>query len=178
MGDPRRPKRKYETPRKPWDVVRLQEELRLLGEYGLRNKREIWRYRTLLSRFRHRARTLLAEPPEVREKEGRVLVEKLQMIGVLPEGAGLDDVLDLKIEDFLERRLQTVVYKMGLARSIVQARQMITHGHISVGDRVVRVPSYMVKRGEEKLIRYSEGSPFNNPDHPVRKTLVAVAAEA
>lgn len=175
MGDPKKPRKKYETPRKPWDAARLQEELRLIGEYGLRNKRELWKYQTMLSKFRHRARTLLALPPEEREREARILIEKLYDMGILPKDADLDRILDLKVEDLLDRRLQTLVYKLGLAKTIIQARQMIVHGHIAVGDKIVRIPSYMVMRGEEELIRYSYKSPYNDPDHPVRKVLATAA---
>jgi len=171
MGDPKKQRRKYETPRKPWDMVRLREELRLIGEYGLRNKRELWKYQTMLSRFRHRARALLALPPEVREREAKILLDKLYRMGILSRDADLDKVLDLKVEDLLERRLQTIVYKLGLAKSIMQARQMIVHRHIAVGDKIVRIPSYMVKRGEEELVRYAYGSPYNDPDHPIRRIL-------
>jgi small subunit ribosomal protein S4 len=171
MGDPKKQRRKYETPRKPWDIVRLREELQLIGEYGLRNKRELWKYQTMLSKFRHRARALLALPPEVREREARILLDKLYRMGILPRDADLDRVLDLKVEDLLERRLQTMVYKLGLAKSMMQARQMIVHRHIAVGDKIVRIPSYMVKRGEEELVRYAYGSPYNDPDHPIRRIL-------
>jgi len=171
MGDPKKQRKKYETPRKPWDIVRLREELQLIGEYGLRNKRELWKYQTMLSKFRHRARALLALPPEVREREARILLDKLYRMGILPRDADLDRVLDLKVEDLLERRLQTMVYKLGLAKSMMQARQMIVHRHIAVGDKIVRIPSYMVKRGEEELVRYAYGSPYNDPDHPIRRIL-------
>ncbi|MEM1570417.1 MAG: 30S ribosomal protein S4 [Candidatus Bathyarchaeia archaeon] len=174
MGDPKRQRKKYETPRKPWDIQTLQLELRYLGEYGLRNKRELWRHKTQLSRIRAIARSLLAQPQEVRVKAETTLLNKLRRIGLLSESATLDHVLELTLEDILNRRLQTFVYKLGLAKSIHQARQFIVHGHITVNGRTVRVPSYIVKAGEENTIHYSPDSPFNNPKHPVRISIEAV----
>jgi len=178
MGDPKKQRKKYETPKRPWDAQRLQLELRYMGEYGLRNKRELWKHRTQLSRIRAIARGLLAKPPEVRAREERVLLGKLRRMGLLSESATLEDVLDLTIDDILNRRLQTMVYKLGLAKTIYQARQLITHGHIAVGDRVVRIPSYLVKAGEERLIAYTPRSPFNNPRHPVRIAIESLHATA
>lgn len=168
MGDPKRQRKKYETPKKPWDSQRLQLELRYMGEYGLRNKRELWKHRTMLSRIRAIARSLLAQTPEVRAEAEKRLLGKLRRMGLLPESATLEDVLDLTIDDILNRRLQTLVHKLGLAKTVYQARQLIVHGHIMVGDRVVRAPSYLVKAGEDDTITYAPRSPFNNPKHPVR----------
>ena len=174
MGDPKRQRKKYETSKKPWDMQRLQLELRYLGEYGLRNKRELWRHRTQLSRIRAMARSLLAKPQEVRVKAETVLLDKLKRMGLLSESATLDHVLDLTLEDILNRRLQTLVYKLGLAKTIHQARQFIVHGHIAVNNRVVRVPSYLVKAGEEDKIHYASDSPFNDPKHPIRASIEAM----
>ena len=52
MGDPKRQRKKFDTPRFPWQMDMLNAELKLLGQYGLRNKREIWRHKTLLSKYR------------------------------------------------------------------------------------------------------------------------------
>jgi len=94
---------------------------------------------------------------------------------MLHETAVLDDVLDLSIEDILERRLQTIVLRKGLAKSTYQARQLITHGHITIEDRRVTIPSYIVTRKEETQIAYTPKSPFSDPNHPLRQT-IAVAA--
>ncbi|KYH38050.1 MAG: 30S ribosomal protein S4 [Candidatus Bathyarchaeota archaeon B24] len=178
MGDPKKQRKKYETPKKPWDAQRLQIELRYMGEYGLRNKRELWKHRTQLSRIRAIARSLLAQPPEVRAEAEKRLLGKLRRMGLLSESATLEDVLDLTIDDILNRRLQTLVYKMGLAKTIYQARQLIVHGHIAVKDRVVRVPSYLVKAGEDSMITYAPKSPFNDPKHPVRIAIETLHATA
>jgi small subunit ribosomal protein S4 len=173
LGDPKKQRKKYETPRFPWRADILQEELKVLGQYGLRNKRELWRHKTMVSNFRSIARSLLGKTKEERQVLEKQLLSKLYRLGVLPETAVLDDVLDLTVEDILERRLQTVVFRKGLAKSIYQARQLITHGHIAVNNRRVTVPSYLVTREEEDKITYAPQSPLANPEHKLRQTLMA-----
>ncbi|MBS7655350.1 30S ribosomal protein S4 [Candidatus Bathyarchaeota archaeon] len=169
MGDPRKQRKKYETPRHPWRREQLEAELKLLGEYGLRNKRELWRYKSMLSKIRAIARSLLGKPEEEREKLRREYIPKLVKLGLLPENAGIDEVLDLDVKNLLERRLQTLVFKLNLAKSIHQARQLVTHGHIMIGDKIVSVPGYLVTKEEEALIKYAPQSPFNNLNHPALK---------
>jgi len=178
MGDPKKQRKKYETPRFPWRTDVLQAELRLLGQYGLRNKRELWRHRTMLSKFRGIARSLLGMSAEQRKKLEIQLLNKLHRLGILPEKAALDDVLDLSIEDILERRLQTIVFQKGLAKSIHQARQLITHRHIVIGGRKVYSPSYLVLRDEEALIAYTPTSPLSNSKHPLRASVQATRKES
>jgi small subunit ribosomal protein S4 len=177
MGDPRKQRKKYEMPRFPWRTDILQGELRLIGEYGLRNKRELWRHKTMLSRFRAIARSLLGMPLEERSKLEHQLLNRLHRIGILPETAELDDVLDLNVEGVLERRLQTVIFRRGLAKSIYQARQFITHGHVAIGDKRIFSPSYLVFKDDEARINYAPTSPLNNPNHPVRKAPSFVAEQ-
>ncbi|WP_456328532.1 30S ribosomal protein S4 [Archaeoglobus sp.] len=166
MGDPKRHRKKYVTPRKPWDKVRLEREAQLLIKYGLRNKRELWRFENILRKYRRVARDLLSKvnlpgrEGEIARAKANAVIRKLVRIGVLEENATLDDILNLTVEDFLERRLQTVVYRQGLARTIKQARQLITHGHIAVDGRRVTSPSYIVARDEETKIGFYPNSPF------------------
>jgi small subunit ribosomal protein S4 len=171
MGDPRRQRKKYATPRFPWRTDILQEELKLLGQYGLRNKHELWRIETTLSNFRGIARSLIGRSVEERKKMEDELVAKLKKLGVLNETAVLDDVLDLTIEDVLERRLQTIVFRKGMGKTIQQVRQLITHGHVSVGNRKVTIPSYTVTKEEEHQITYALKSPIANSNHPLRQTI-------
>lgn len=111
----------------------MDQEMKLIGEYGLKNKREIWRIGFTLSKIRRAARELLTldEKDTRRLFEGNALIRRLIRIGVLDESkAKLDYVLALKIEDFLERRLQTLVFKLGLAKSVHHARILIRQRHI------------------------------------------------
>ena len=104
-----------------------------LGQFGLRNKREVWRVRLTLAKIRTAARELLTldEKSQKRLFEGNALLRRLVRIGVLDESRmKLDYVLGLKVEDFMERRLQTQVFKLGLAKSIHHARVLIRHRHI------------------------------------------------
>ena len=171
MGDPRRQRRKYETPRFPWRTDVLQSELKLIGQYGLRNKRELWHHKTTLSRFRELARSLLGMPAEQRQKMEKQLLDRLNRLGILAETAVLDDVLDLAIEDLLERRLQTMVFSKGLAKSVFQARQLVTHGHVAIDGRRVPSPSYIVLRDDEAKLAYAPTSNLLKPDHPIRMSI-------
>ena len=123
----------YTTPRRPFEKERLNQELKIIGEYGLRNKREVWRVKYTLAKIRKAARELLTleEKDQRRLFEGNALLRRLVRIGVLDESRmKLDYVLGLRIEDFLERRLQTQVFKLGLAKSIHHARVLIRQRHI------------------------------------------------
>jgi small subunit ribosomal protein S4 len=178
MGDPKKQRKKYETPRFPWRTDILQEELKLLGQYGLRNKHELWRHETTLSNFRGIARSLIGKSAEERKKMENELITRLKKIGVLPETAVLDDILDLTIENLLERRLQTIVFRKGLAKTIHQCRQLVNHGHVAIGDRRVTVPSYIVTKDDESKITYAPRSPLANPSHPIRQTVSVAPTSA
>ncbi len=174
MGDPKKQRKKYQTPRFLWRKDSLQEELKLLGQYGLRNKHELWRQETMLSKFRGIARSLIGKAPEERERMENELLTRLKKIGLLQETAALDNVLDLSIEDLLERRLQTIVFRKSLAKTPYQSRQLITHGHVLIGNRRVTVPSYIVSREEETQISYSPQSTLADANHPMRLAMSVI----
>ncbi|MCS7108307.1 MAG: 30S ribosomal protein S4 [Sulfolobales archaeon] len=153
MGDPRKPRKKWERPGHPWIKDRLARELELIGKYGLRNKREIWVAQTVLRELRGKAKALLSLPPDVRVVKEKQLISKVYTMGLLEsENSVLEDILGLDVEHLLERRLQTIVFKKGLAKSVYHARQLVVHGHIAIGSRRVTSPGYLVPRSEENLI--------------------------
>ncbi|MCS7098877.1 MAG: 30S ribosomal protein S4 [Sulfolobales archaeon] len=161
MGDPKKSRKTWEKPGHPWIKERLVEEMELLGQYGLRNKRELWKAQTILRTIRERAKALLSLPEADRVSRERALVKKLYNIGLLEsDKATIDDILGLTVRNVLERRLQTVVYKKGLARTIHEARQLIAHGHIAIAGRRAKSPGRLVSRNEEDLISYSPTSPY------------------
>ena len=175
MGDPKFLRRTYDTPKHPWDAGRMEEERKLLGKYGLKNKRELWKAQSVLRGFRRQARDLQArlragDPQAKRETEG--LLGRLTRLGVLATGSPtLDDVLALTIEDVLSRRLEWIVFTKGLAPTAKGARQLIVHGHLAVGDHRVTRPGYLVLGMEEARIAYAGTSPLTSDDHPVRVAL-------
>lgn len=160
MGDPKLPRRSWRKPKRPLNYDLKMDELRLLGLFGLKTKRELWKARTELSRVRNQARSLLALGRDVREEREPVLMRSLARIGLVGDGSTLDDVLNLDVKNLLERRLQTIVMKKLSFRTPYQARQAVVHGHIMIGDRVVTIPSYTVDVGEEASIRLLPGSPY------------------
>jgi len=168
MGGIRKLRKKIITPGHPYDKNRIERELPLVGEYGLRNKRELWKARTVLSTARQQARELLALDPDVREKRERELLSRLSRLGVLPHGSDLDSVLALDVRDILNRRLQTIVYKKGLAATPYQSRQFIVHRHIAINGVVATSPSRIITIQEEETIQYAPRSPLADPTHPSR----------
>lgn len=168
MGDPKKIRKKYKTPMHPWQKSRIDEEKIILKEYGIKNKKEIWKMQSKLRDFSDRAKRLIADKGPQAEKEKKEMFAKLSSLGLLSPEAGLDDILGLHLRDILERRLQTLVYKKNLAKTMNQARQFIVHGHIKVGDRVVSSPSYVVTVKEEGMISFIERSKLNDPEHPER----------
>ena len=171
MAYPGKNRKSYETPKRPFEKTRIEEETKLVIEYGLRNKREVWKAQAVLRKYRTGARELLAlesgaTSEALATKKKGDLIGHLQRAGLLGLEADIDDVLALRIQQPLERRLQTQVYRLGLARSPKQARQMVTHGHIAIGGRRVDIPGYLVRRDEEGQIGYEGRSQFTSTEHP------------
>ncbi|MCX6694053.1 MAG: 30S ribosomal protein S4 [Methanomicrobiales archaeon] len=173
MGYPGKNHKSYQTPKRPFEKARIEEETRLVIEYGLRNKREVWKAASHLRRYRRAARDILAllsagtDRARLDMKKSE-LINHLQRMGLLGADADIDNVLALKVQQDLERRLQTIVYRKGLARSPKQARQFITHGHIAISGRRVTAPSYRVTRSNEAEISYYQGSPLTDGAHAER----------
>ena len=161
MGDPKTPRRIWKKPKRPLNYNLMMDELKTLGTFGLKTKRELWKARTNLSKLRHQARSLLALRQEVRKEKEPVLINSLSKIGLVDKNSTLDDVLNLQVTDLLSRRLQTIVQRKLYFKTPYQARQAIVHGHIMIGDGIVTIPSYVVKIDEEAKIHLIPESSFN-----------------
>lgn len=152
MGDPRKARKLFKRPRMIWTTDQLSSELYILGSYGLRNKRELWKAQTEIARIRNQARQLLALPAEVRHEKETQLLTFLNRLSLVQPSATLDDVLSLKVEDLLDRRLQTIVMKKSAIKSPYLARQLVVHRHVTIGNRRVNIPGYLVRKDEEDKI--------------------------
>ncbi|MEM3431711.1 MAG: 30S ribosomal protein S4 [Candidatus Micrarchaeia archaeon] len=148
MGDPRKFRKKYETPKKVWDKERLKIENALLKKYGLKNMRELWRNSLIIKKVRREVRKLFSLEDEIANARGKRIIDRLYNLGIVEKDIKIEDLLSLTVEDVLRRRLQTLVYDQGLAKNIRQARQLIVHGFIAVNGKKVNRPSYLVKRND------------------------------
>ncbi len=146
-----------------WNAQRIEKEHGLKEKYGLKNLRELWKTTTEVSRIRRNARDILSN--RVGENVGSDMIARLERYSIVGSGAKIDDLLGVTPESILNRRLQSVVFRLGLAKTHKQARQLITHGFISINGRKVKSPGYMVKSDEEQRISYYK--PINlNPAQP------------
>ena len=161
MGDPKMPRRIWKKPKRPLNYDLIMDELKTLGTFGLKTKRELWKTQTELSRIRFQARSILALRQEIRERKEPILIQSLSKIGLVDKNSTLDDVLNLQVNDLLSRRLQTIAQRKLYFKTSYQVRQAITHGHIMIGDNVVTIPSYIVKTEEETKIHLTPESSFN-----------------
>jgi small subunit ribosomal protein S4 len=175
MGDPKYPRRVWKKPKRPLNYELKMEELKTLGTFGLKTKKELWKAHTALSRVRHQARSLLALRQEIREEKEPILMNSLKRVGLVGENSTLDDVLNLQVTDLLSRRLQTMVMKNFGFKTPYQARQAVVHGHIMIGDRIVDIPSYIVTVNEEKDIKLVPNSSLKDLLEKVQKESEAVS---
>ncbi|MHC1755287.1 MAG: 30S ribosomal protein S4 [Methanosarcina sp.] len=181
MAYPGKKSKSYETPKHPWQEARMAAEVQLVKAYGLRNKREVWKAASMLRMYRSEARKLLARVAGGQETEleghyrtqSEEILSKLIRYGIIKSDANIDDILSLKTENILERRLQTQVLRLGLARTVIQARQFITHGHIAINGRKATIPGMLVSKDDEMHIGYYGNSPLVSEAHPERPVQVA-----
>lgn len=150
MGDIRRKHKLFSRPKKLYDRARIDEENALVRKYGLKNKREIWKAKTLVSKFRRRAKELIGKDMSEQQK----FFDKLNKIGM--GVSDVSDVLALTEENVFERRLQTFVFKKKLANTVKEARQLIVHKNVLVDGKVVNIPSFVVTTDLEDKISLKE----------------------
>lgn len=146
---PRRKQKIYKKPRKMYDKARIEEENSLVKKYGLKSKREIWKADSAIDNTRRQAKLLLTHSAEEQNK----FIEKLKKQGFQVEK--IVDVLSLDKEDYLKRRLQSVIVRKKIASTPKQARQFIVHKHIKVDNKKINIPSYLVPIDEEDKIELS-----------------------
>ncbi len=168
MGDPKKTKKKYKTPTHPWQRERIEEERVIVKEYGMKNKKEIWKIKSMLAGFKDQVKKLTATPTAQAEIEKNLLMKKLLRIGLLKEGSRIDDVLGLTLKNIMDRRLQTLVFKKGLSRTMNQARQFIVHEHVMIGNKKITSPNYIISVEEEGRIGFSQNSSLSSNEHPER----------
>jgi len=176
MGSPKQLRKQYEKPKKLFDKDRIEREAKLREEYGLKNAREVWKADTELRKIRREARRLLSRKGKKIEERTKKLIDRIKRFLVRKPEVTLDDILVLEVRDLLERRLQTIVYKKHMAKTVTQARQFITHGHVSIGGEKVSVPSYRVRLDEEAEIAW-HGAPIEYDKPAEAKAKAAPAKE-
>ena len=174
MGDPRKIRRKFTRPGHPWNRERIEIERKIVREYGLKNKTELYVFNTKLRDFTGQAKKLIAATGTQADLEKKQLLGRLARLGLLSQESGLDNVLSLTVKNILDRRLQTVLLKKQLARTTSQARQLIVHGHVKIGAKKITAPSYLVRTSDEHSIGFLARSPFAKADHPERTLILAV----
>ncbi len=153
MGAPKRNRRKYDKPKDIWNLDRIHSDNGLINEYGLKNMKELWSVQTNISRIRRNVRLLLSGGVQNRQMENDI-ISSLSKSGIIGTNPTIDNILDLKEKNILDRRLQTIVFKNGMARTIKQARQIITHGFIAINGKRVNKPGYTVSVDEERQLSY------------------------
>ena len=152
MGDPKKIRKKYETPPQMWDSARIAREHDLKQKYGLKNLRELWLQSSELRRIKQNVRNVLAGRASA--GVGKDIIARLSRYNIVKSDATPDDLLVVDVEALLERRLQTIVLRKGLAKSSRQARQLVAHGLIAINGRRVTSPGHLVLASEEAGIRY------------------------
>jgi small subunit ribosomal protein S4 len=136
----------YSRPRKAYDKVRIDAENKLVERYGLKSKREIWKADSAVENIRNQAKKLITASYDEQEK----LIGKLNKKGFKIKN--ISDILALNKEDFLKRRLQSVIAERRLAKTPKEARQLISHKHVAINGNIINIPSYIVPVDEEDKI--------------------------
>lgn len=143
----------YSRPKRPFDKVRIDEEAEIKKEFGLKNKKEIWKAEAKVKSMREKAKKLIKSSP----KEQKALFERLKKLGLKVNS--IADILSLDKKDYLARRLQTIVYKKGIASTVKTARQMITHKKILIDGKAINTSSYIVPINLENKISVKPKKP-------------------
>ena len=168
MGDPKKQKKKYSRPKHPWKKERIEQETELAKQYGLRRKNEIWKMNSFLRNMLIRAKTIIGSSTKQSEIEKLQLLRKAHSLGLIEKNSKIEDVLNINVKNVMDRRLQTLLVKKSMAKTMEQARQFIVHGHINVGDKKITSPSYLVNIAEESRMAFYGSSPLSSAEHAER----------
>jgi small subunit ribosomal protein S4 len=168
MGDPRKVRKSYSAPVHPWQKERIDAEKVLMKKYGLKNKKEMWKMASKVKRYIARYKMTNNATGPQSEKEKQDLLQHLVHVGIIKEGATGETILGLGVEEILERRLQTILFKKNMAHSMQQARQFIVHRHITVAGKIITSPSFIVPLKQEHEIEFAVRSPLMDANHPER----------
>jgi small subunit ribosomal protein S4 len=128
----------YSRPKKPFDKMRIEEEAKIKEEFGLKNKKEIWKADAKIKEMREKAKKLISAS----EEEKQAFFGRLNKIGIKVSSIG--DVLSLDKRDYLKRRLQTVLVEKKFTTTPKSARQLITHKKVMINNKSINAPSYIV----------------------------------
>ena len=156
MGDPKKLRKKYTKPNHPWQQMRIEEERELMRDYGMKNKKELWKMVSILKNYKKRVKKLIPRKDKQAKIEEQELLKKAKSLNLVEKDAKIEDILGKSVRQILDRRLQTIVHKKGLASSIKQARQFVTHEHVVVNNKMVNSPSYLVRSGEERFVNLTQ----------------------
>ena len=154
--------KQYETPFEAWDGERIEKEKELIEEFGLANKREVYKAESELRGLRRQARKVAASEKEDQKKP---LLEKAHRLGLIKADGEIVDILSLETRDILNRRLQSAVERKGFADTAKEARQRVVHGHIFIDGERVNVPGYLLTQEEEKEITLKMPEPEESEDN-------------
>lgn len=147
----------YSRPKRLYNKKRIEEEKIIVERFGLKNKKEIWKAQAKVDLMREQAKSFISASAE--EKEA--FFGRLKRIGLNVNS--IADVLSLTKEDYMMRRLQTIVFDKKLAPTIKSARQLITHKKIRVNEGLVNSPAYVVPVEFENKISMKQRRKENKP---------------
>jgi small subunit ribosomal protein S4 len=172
MGSIKKQRKKYQKPFHPWQKTRIDSEKKYMVEYGLKNKTELWKISSKLTKYKDQVKRLTALRTKQSGIERKHLIDKLILLGLLKPGEELEQILGFDTKNLLDRRLQTILVKKGLSRTANQARQFITHRHVTVNGKLMTSPNYLVTVQEEDQISFATASTLYDQEHPERVVVV------
>ncbi len=179
MGDPKKQRKKYSTPSHPWQGERINSERAIMREYGLANKKKLWKMEAVLKSIKTQAKSLIGKNENDTKKEKELFLRRLVRLGLIKStDTKLEDILAMDVKNILERRLQTILFRKGFAKSMKQASQFIIHKHVTVNGKKMNVPAYIVPTKEESSVTFSPASGLSQEDHPERSTKKPERAKA